>query len=102
MPPKSTYWYDTDRNTSTTTQSDPRVPEYYVGNTERAGKYQARYVVTDFDCSYNVGSAVTYCLRSRKKHKDGGIECLTKAIAHLEFEIEKLNSNKVRNNLHNL
>jgi hypothetical protein len=93
MPPKR-YWYETDRNTSTTLPQDARVPEYYIGNTERTGKYQARYVVSDFDCSYNVGSAVTYCLRSKRKHVDGGIECLTKAIAHLEFEIEKLKSQK--------
>lgn len=91
---KSKYWYDTDRNRSTTQPHDSRVPEYYVGNTERAGRYQARFVVSDFDCSYNVGSAVTYCLRSKRKHEDGGIECLTKAIAHLEFEIEKLKSKK--------
>lgn len=94
MPPKSKYWYDTDRNISTTEPHDSRVPHYYVGNTERAGRYQARFVVSDFDCSYNVGSAVTYCLRSKRKHEDGGIECLTKAIAHLEFEIEKLKSKK--------
>jgi len=91
---KSKYWYNTDRNLSTTHPNDSRVPEYYVGNTERAGRYQARYVVSDFDCSYNVGSAITYCLRSKKKHKDGGVECLTKAVAHLEFEIEKLKSQK--------
>ena len=94
MPPKSHYWYDTDRNRSTTLPQDSRVPDYYIGNTERTGKYQARYVVSDFDCSYNVGSAVTYCLRSKRKHGDGGIECLTKAIAHLEFEVEKLKSRK--------
>ena len=95
MPLKSKYWYDTDRNRSTTLPpQDSRVPDYYIGNTERTGKYQARYVVSDFDCSYNVGSAVTYCLRSKRKHEDGGIECLTKAIAHLEFEVEKLKSQK--------
>ena len=93
MEGKSAYWYDTDRNLSTT-DKDNRVPSYYVGNTTRAGKYQARYVVEDFNCSYNVGTAVTYCLRSRVKHEDGGIECLIKAIAHLEFEIERLKSQK--------
>jgi hypothetical protein len=93
MEGKSKYWYDTDRNISTT-DKDERIPDYYLGNTARAGKYQARYVVSDFDCSYNVGTAITYCLRSKRKHNDGGIECLTKAIAHLEFEIERLKSQK--------
>ena len=91
----SKYYWDTDRNRDTTqSTSDKRVPEYYVGNTHRVGKYQARYVVDDFNCSYHVGNAVTYCLRSKRKHNDGGIECLTKAIAHLQFEIEKLKSQK--------
>ncbi len=89
------YYWDTTRNKSTTQDTDNRVPTYYIGRTPRTGYYQARYVVEDFDCSYNVGTAVTYCLRSKFKHKDGGLECLTKAKAHLEFEIERLK------NLHN-
>ena len=44
----SKYYWDTDRNRDTTqSTSDKRVPEYYVGNTHRVGKYQARYVVDD-------------------------------------------------------
>ena len=47
----SKYYWDTDRNRDTTqSTSDKRVPEYYVGNTHRVGKYQARYVVDDFNC----------------------------------------------------
>jgi len=69
--------------------TDDRVPSYYIGtNTKR--NYQARYVVSDFDCTYNIGTAVTYCLRSSRKH-DTPVEDLRKAIAHLEFEIERLN-----------
>ena len=66
---------------------DNRVPNYYVG-TNKKRNYQARYVVSDFDCTYNIGTAVTYCLRSSRKH-DTPVEDLYKAIAHLEFEIEK-------------
>mgnify|MGYP003139728550 CR=1 FL=1 len=59
--------------------TDNRVPHYYVGNNKKRN-YQARYVVSD----------VTYCLRSSRKHETP-IEDLRKAIAHLEFEIERLN-----------
>jgi len=69
--------------------TDNRVPHYYVGNNKKRN-YQARYVVSDFDCTYNIGTAVTYCLRSSRKHETP-IEDLRKAIAHLEFEIERLN-----------
>jgi|TARA_R110000782_G_scaffold125501_2_gene217099 hypothetical protein len=89
---KSKFYWDKSRNLSTTQDSkDKRVPSYYVGDTYREGYYQARYVVEDFDCTYNVSTAITYCLRSKKKHDDGGIECLIKARNHLEFEIERLN-----------
>ena len=69
-------------------ESDDRVPHYYVG-TNKKRNYQARYVVSDFDCTYNIGTAVTYCLRSYRKH-EAPVEDLRKAIAHLEFEIERL------------
>tara|TARA_R100000935_G_scaffold29558_1_gene49905 strand:- start:13611 stop:13850 length:240 start_codon:yes stop_codon:yes gene_type:complete len=70
-------------------KDDDRVPHYYKGiNKER--NYQARYVVSDFDCTYNIGTAVTYCLRSSRKHVTP-IADLVKAIAHLEFEIERIN-----------
>jgi len=71
------------------TATDKRVPPYYVG-TNAKRNYQARYVVSDFDCTYNIGTAVTYCLRSSRKHEKP-VEDLRKAIAHLEFEIERLN-----------
>ena len=72
------------------------VPDYYVGDTHREGYYQARYVVEDFNCTWNIGNVVTYCLRSSRKH-ESPIECLQKSINHLKFEIErleKLNKNK--------
>lgn len=67
---------------------DKRVPTYYVG-TNKDRNYQARYVVSDFECTYNIGTAVTYCLRSSRKHETP-LQDLRKAIAHLEFEIERL------------
>ena len=66
--------------------TDKRIPSYYIG---KLHKYEARKVVEDFDLSYNVGTCVTYCLRSRRKHKSP-VDCIKKAIAHLEFELEKL------------
>jgi|TARA_R100000742_G_C4275720_1_gene96378 hypothetical protein len=65
---------------------DKRIPEYYIG---KYHKYEARKVVEDFELSYNIGTAVTYLLRAERKHKTP-IECITKAIAHLEFELEKI------------
>ncbi len=64
---------------------DHRIPNYYIGS----NGYEARKVVSGFDLSYNVGTAVTYLLRAEKKHATP-IECITKAIAHLEFELEKI------------
>lgn len=63
---------------------DPRVPEYYQG---KYG-YQARFVIDNFDLNYHIGTAVSYLLRSDRKHKEP-IECIRKAIAHLQFEIER-------------
>ena len=64
-------------------ENDSRVPEYYRG---KEG-YEARKVCDNFDLSYHVGTAVTYLLRSKRKH-DSPIECLQKAINHIQFEIE--------------
>lgn len=62
------------------------IPDYYIG---KKHKYEARKVVEDFELSYNLGTAVTYLLRANRKHKSP-IECITKAMAHLKFELEKL------------
>ena len=43
---------------------DIDIPEYYIGKTH---KYEARKVVEDFELSYNLGTAVTYLLRARRK-----------------------------------
>ena len=97
----SKYYYENDRNMSSTDQyhgkttfgalspvnpqMDKRVPEYYKGEEG----YEARKVVDNFNLNYHIGTAVTYLLRAYRKH-DKPDECITKAIAHLEFELEKL------------
>ena len=64
------------------------IPEYYKGK----NGYMAKDVVENFDLTYNIGTAVTYLLRSKRKHEDGGLEDIKKAINHLYFEIEILQS----------
>jgi|TARA_R110001583_G_scaffold14694_1_gene61376 ribosome-associated translation inhibitor RaiA len=63
-----------------------RIPNYYIG---KRYKIEARKVIEDFDLSYNTGTAVTYLLRAERKH-ESPIECIQKAINHLEFELDKL------------
>jgi len=63
-----------------------RIPSYYIGTRY---KIEARKVIEDFELTYNTGTAVTYLLRSERKH-DSPIECIQKAINHLEFELDKL------------
>ena len=64
---------------------DKRIPSYYVGT----NGYEARKVVSGFELSYNIGTAVTYLLRARRKHEFPE-DCIQKAINHLEFELEDL------------
>ena len=66
--------------------TENEIPSYYIG---KRYKIEARKVIEDFDLSYNVGTAVTYLLRSDRKHASP-IECIQKAINHLEFELDKL------------
>ena len=93
----SKYYYDCDRNMSTTLGTitdtdkhllvrDKRVPEYYKGK----NGYQARKVCDNFELPYHLATAVTYLLRAYNKH-ESPVEDITKAIAHLEFELEKNN-----------
>ena len=69
----------------TTTLGNDKIPEYYKG---KEG-YEARKVVDNFDLTYHIGTAVTYLLRAYRKHETP-VDCIKKAIAHLEFELEKL------------
>ena len=64
------------------------LPEYYQGK----NGYMAKDVVSNFDLSYNVGTAVTYLLRAKNKHNDGGLQDIRKAINHLHFELDVLTS----------
>jgi len=89
----SKYYYDYKRNMNehkeiiNELKSNP-IPNYYIGNTYG---YEARKVCEDWDLSYNVGTAVTYLLRSSYKH-DSPFDCIQKAINHLQFELDKLNN----------
>ena len=64
---------------------DKRIPEYYKG---KEG-YEARKVCDNFELPYHLATAVTYLLRAYHKH-ESPVEDITKAIAHLEFELEKI------------
>tara|TARA_R110002012_G_scaffold10005_2_gene46581 strand:- start:16549 stop:16833 length:285 start_codon:yes stop_codon:yes gene_type:complete len=86
------YYYEFDRNMDTTIEKqvkDSRVPDYYRG---RNG-YEARKVCDNFNLSYHLATATTYILRAYHKH-DTPVDCLKKAIAHLEFELEKIDDQK--------
>ena len=67
---------------------DSRVPDYYKGN----NGYEARKVCDNFELSYHLATATTYILRAYHKH-DTPVDCITKAIAHLEFELDKIEKN---------
>ena len=91
---KSKYYYEYDRNLDNAynqKKDDDRVPEYYRGK----NGYEARKVCDNFDLSYHLGTAVTYILRSYHKHMTP-IECLKKAINHIQFEIENYEQNNKR------
>jgi hypothetical protein len=64
-------------------------PNYYIGLTG----IKAINVISDFQLSYNIGTAVTYLLRSGKKTQDP-IEDIQKAIHHLSYELERLKKYK--------
>lgn len=96
MANKSKYYYDYTRNRNSDdirhlklNIKDDRVPEYYKGK----NGYEARKVCDNFELPYHIATAVTYLIRSSNgltnKH-DQPFEDLNKAIAHIEFQIEKL------------
>jgi len=97
----SKHYYEQGRNTNTTEcpfnpkmllskdeldYSKDKIPNYYIG---KVYGYEARKVIEDFDLSYNVGTATTYLLRAKRKHTTS-VECIQKAINHLEFELDKI------------
>ena len=95
----SKYYYDYKRNgdISIDTSNDlslcqdidyskNKTPNYYIGSVYG---YEARKVIEDFDLSYNIGTATTYLLRAKRKHTTS-VDCIQKAINHLEFELDKI------------
>jgi hypothetical protein len=56
------------------------IPSYYKGK----NGYMAKDVVSNFDLSYNVGTATTYLLRCGKKKEEG----MTDTEKHIE-DIQK-------------
>ena len=66
---------------------DNRVPDYYIGK----NGYEARKVCDNFELPYHLATATTYILRAYHKH-DTPIDCIQKAINHLEFELDRLNN----------
>ena len=97
----SKHYYEEGRNTSSTgtcfnpkmllskeelDYSKDKIPNYYIG---KVYGYEARKVIEDFDLSYNIGTATTYLLRAKRKHTTS-VECIQKAINHLEFELDKI------------
>tara|TARA_R100000654_G_scaffold14014_1_gene30292 strand:+ start:4104 stop:4379 length:276 start_codon:yes stop_codon:yes gene_type:complete len=87
MEGKSKYYYDSCRNKECENEcdNDCKIPAYYVG---KKGM-MAKDVCWEFDLSYNIGTAVTYLLRCKRKHETP-TNCLKKAIAHIEFEINNI------------
>ena len=62
------------------------IPKYYKGN----NGYMAKDVVSNFDLSYNIATAVTYLLRVGKKEGNPAEQDIRKAINHLHFELDRL------------
>ena len=84
------YYWEVGRNGYVSdTTGNKKIPSYYIG---KYHKYEARKVVEDFELTYNIGTAVTYLLRAHRKH-DTPVDCIKKAIAHLEFELDKIKLN---------
>jgi len=91
---KNKYYWDMDRNKpfkKSIDYSKDKTPNYYIGKVYR---YEARKVIEDFDLGYNCGTALSYIVRAKRKHETS-VDCIQKAINHLEFELDKIkNINK--------
>jgi hypothetical protein len=70
-------------------QEMSKTPSYYIGKTLGI---EAKDVVMDFQPdNYNLGTALTYLMRAGKKPNNPITQDIRKAIAHLEFELERHN-----------
>ena len=90
----SKHYYEKDRNNGVVAdidgwkeylKEDDRIPSYYKGK----NGYEARKVCDNFELPYHLATATTYILRAYHKH-DTPVDCIQKAINHLEFELDKL------------
>lgn len=63
------------------------IPNYYKG--EFLG-IRAKDVISDFNLSYNVGTAVTYLLRAGNKPDNSYQQDLEKSLHHIVFELERI------------
>jgi len=68
-----------------------KVPSYYIGKNKQI---KAHEVISDYELTYNVGTAVTYLLRAGKKPNNPKQQDIQKAIDHLQFELKTLKNNK--------
>ena len=64
-----------------------RIPSYYIG---RRYKIEARKVIEDFDLSYNVGTACTYCGLYMDSEPTEGIPTLQRTEPSLTKRRDKL------------
>ena len=87
MKEKSKYYYDTDRN-----MPIDNTPEYYKG---MVYGYKAFDIIEDYKLNYNCATALSYILRSDRKHESPQ-ECIEKAIEHLKNEVNIIKKNNGR------
>ena len=78
MKEKSKYYYDTERN-----KPVGKTPHYYIGQVYGIKAFD---IIEDYKLNYNLGTAVSYLLRSNRKHNKPD-ECIMKAIEHLKNEL---------------
>jgi hypothetical protein len=67
-----------------------KTPNYYKG---KVYGYKAFDIIEDYELTYNCATALTYILRSDRKHNTPN-ECLQKAIDHLKNELKNLEKKK--------
>tara|TARA_R100000951_G_scaffold112669_2_gene113327 strand:+ start:90 stop:332 length:243 start_codon:yes stop_codon:yes gene_type:complete len=70
--------------------TEDKTPNYYTG---KVYGYKAFDIIEDYQLNYNCATALTYILRSDRKHNRPN-ECLQKAIDHLQNELKNLEKKK--------
>ena len=87
MSEKSKHWFDYDRN-----MPIDKTPHYYKG---MVYGYKAFDIIEDYKLNYNCATALSYILRSDRKHESPE-ECIEKAIEHLKNEVNIIKKNNGR------